>query len=144
MTPCPHASSPRAGHNFPPTPTAALIPPSFPTVLPPRPPPPLTFPRRCPPHPPRARPRGQRSPRHDPNRLPAPNRAHSRLRPVAGLHLAYHLQPRPNLRHVRRSQRISIASRPSKSRKVAVRQNPLRKHTPQTPQQFHRFHLART
>src|ERR1700732_3715380 len=78
----------------------------------------------------RVRPLRQRSSCHDPNRLPAAHRAHTRLRPVARLHLADHLKPRRNLRHVRRPHCISIASSSSKRRKVTVRQNPLRPKTP--------------
>ena len=90
------------------------------------------------------RPRRQWSPRHDPHRLPAPHRARSRFRPVARLYLADHFKARRNLRQVRRSHRISIASSPIKRRKVAVRHHPLRKHPPQPRQQIHRFHHSRT
>jgi hypothetical protein len=71
----------------------------------------------------RIRPRGSGAP----VMIPPPARAQPSTHPlpaIARLHLADNFEPRRNLRQVRRPHRISIANRPRKGRKVAVRHNP--------------------
>jgi hypothetical protein len=86
--------------------------------------------------------RRQRSPRHDPYRLPACHQAHTWFRPIARLHLADNCKPRRNLRQIRRADGISVASGPSKGRKVTVRRNRFRENPAQSREQIDRLYFG--